>query len=437
MTSRLLILISFLSLTASLNAKSNSPKDNYAYIRGVEASNEGKYEDAMDWLNKEISDHPNNGYAFFYISGLNSLLKEYGKALTAIDNAIKNIPKKDKEWKAAAFASRSDIYTALGDTLKALNDLTQAVQTDPTNPKLFNARAQLNYELKNYDLSDADYQKMIDLDQGDVMGYMGIGRNAKVQERWDDAIRQFNQVIKLSPDYSSGYSFRADAYIGLQKWAEATDDILKALDIDGDDKAFYLMKTLPSDASKLLISKLKIQMAKQPTNRYWPFCIAIIASTNDDFEEAISYYEKANTMDANSVFLEQISKCYLRKGDFERALDYADKTLAMSPEDYDVIELKANILSGMGRFEECLIERDRYISKYPEYPIAYLTRADDLLSARRFNDAIEDYNTAIVLAPSFAEYPYLLMRRGDAYRFTGDNIKRLSLIHIAEPTRPL
>ena len=46
------------------------------------------------------------------------------------------------------------------------------------------------------------------------MGYMGIGRNANAQERWDDAINQFDFVIKLAPDYSSAYSFRADAYIG-------------------------------------------------------------------------------------------------------------------------------------------------------------------------------------------------------------------------------
>ena len=39
------------------------------------------------------------------------------------------------------------------------------------------------------------------------MGHMGIGRNANAQERWDDAINQFDFVIKLAPDYSSGYSF--------------------------------------------------------------------------------------------------------------------------------------------------------------------------------------------------------------------------------------
>lgn len=260
---------------------------------------------------------------------------------------------------------------------------------------------------------------MINLDQGDVMGYMGIGRNANAQERWDDAINQFDFVIKLAPDYSSGYSFRADAYIGKKMWKEATDDIIKALDIDGDNKAFYLMQTLPKEASDLLKSKLKIQMTKQSTNRYWPYCLAVLANSNNDYDESISYYKKANTLDANSLFLENIAKCYVSKEDYINALDYAERALSMSPEDYDVIDLKADILSRLGRYKECLVERDRYVAQYPEYPVAYLSRADDLLSARRFNEAIEDYNTATVLAPTLAEYPYLLMRRGDAYRFIG------------------
>ena len=179
------------------------------------------------------------------------------------------------------------------------------------------------------------------------------------------------------------------------------------------------MQTLPKDASELLKSKLKIQMTKQSTNRYWPYCLAVLANSNNDFDESISYYQKANALDANSLFLENIAKCYMNKEDYISALDYAERALSMSPEDFDVIDLKADILSRLGKYDECLIERDRYVAQYPEYPVAYLSRADDLLSARRFNEAIEDYNTAIVLAPSLAEYPYLLMRRGDAFRFIG------------------
>lgn len=416
----IIVLISFLFCNGLTSvAKTNSQPDSYAYNRGVEAYNEEKYAEALDWFNRELSEHPDNGYAYVYLTILRYVNQEYGKALSAVDNALKRLPKKDKEWRSNTIATRARIYSAMGDTIKAMKDLSEAIQIVPNNAEFYNSRAQLNYELKNYALSDADYQKMINMDQGDVMGYMGIGRNANVQERWDDAINQFNQVIKLAPDYSSGYSFRADAYIGQEKWSEATDDLVRALDIDGDYKAFYLMQRLPQEASNILKSKLKIQMTKQPTNRYWPYCLAIIADANNEYNEAISFYEKANNLDPNSLFLEKISKCYVYQRDYAKALNYADRALAMNPDDYDVVDLKADILSRMGRYEECIIERDKYVAKYPEYPVAYLSRADDLLSARRFNDAIEDYNTAIVLAPSLAEYPYLLMRRGDAFRLTG------------------
>lgn len=416
----ILSVITMLWMAIAASAKSTSSQpDTYAYTRGVEAYNEEKYQDALDWFNKELSDHPDNGYAYVYISVLRYGNQEYGKALSAIDNALKRLPKKDKEWRSLAFASRAEVYAAMNDTIKAIDDLSEAIKIDSDNPKFYNSRAQLYYEQKNYALSDADYKAMIKLDQGDVMGYMGVGRNANAEERWDDAISQFDYVIKLAPDYSSGYSFRADAYIGQKKWNEATDDIVKALDIDGDNKAFYLMQNLPNEASGLLKSKLKIQIAKQPTNRYWPYCLATMYNSDNEYDDAISYYEKANALDANSLFMENIAKCYIGKKNYTKALDYADRALAMNPEDYDVVDLKADILSRMGKFNECLIERDKYVAKYPEYPIAYLSRADDFLSARKFESAIDDYNTAVVLAPTLSDNTYLLMRRGDAYRFIG------------------
>lgn len=422
MKQKFVVLVFFFASAMSLWAKSeNKQPDTYAYTRGVEAYNEEKYADALDWFNRELSEHPDNGYAYIYISALRYGNDEYGKALSAINQAIKKLPKKDKEYTAVAYGTRAGIYLTMEDTISALRDYDMAVKLEPKNKKHYDRRAQVYYEQGKYDLADADYQQMIILDPGDVIGYMGIGRNANAQKRWDDAIKQLDYVIKLAPDYSSGYSFRAEAYIGQEKWNEATDDIITASDIDGNYEAFNLMQRLPIEASNLLKSKLKIQMTKQPTNWYWPYCLAILTYANNQYDEAISFFEKAHSLDANSLFLEKISECYVYKHDYIKALDYANRALAMSPEDYGVVALKADILSHLGRYDECLIERDKYVAKYPEYPISYFSRADDLLNARRFSDAIEDYNTVIVLAPSLEEYPYLLMRRGDAFRLLGKN----------------
>lgn len=119
--------------------------------------------------------------------------------------------------------------------------------------KLIWKRAELYYRLGDYDLSDKDYDKIIKLDEGYITAYMGIGRNKSEQGLYDDAIKTFDYVIKLANDYSSAYSFRAECQIKKHNYNLAIDDILKALSIDGDDKAFYLMVEL---AQKIIANYL-------------------------------------------------------------------------------------------------------------------------------------------------------------------------------------
>lgn len=405
-------------VVALAKSKSLQP-DTYAYTRGVEAYNEANYADAIDWFERELSEHPDNGYAYMYISTIRYDNHEYGLSLSAINEAIKRLPKKDKAWRSQALLHRSAIYTTTGDTVKAYDDLSQAIKIDPTNSDLYSTRAQLYYEQSKYEPADADYRKMIDMEPGNVVGYMGLGRNAHAQGRWDEAIARYTYVTKMEPDYSSGFSYRAETYIAMERWPEAADDIIKALDIDADNKAFRLISVFPKDGYDILKSKFKIQMTKEPTEAAWPYYIAIVADSNNEYDEAITYYEKANTIDANFRLLEYIARCYVSKKEYTRALDYVERALAMDPEDDDLIGLKADILSYLGRFDECLVERDRYVAKNPELAYSYYSRADDRMSARRYDEAIEDYNTVTVIIPSFVNNPYILMRRGDAYRLTG------------------
>lgn len=71
-------------------------------------------------------------------------------------------------------------------------------------------------------------------------------------------------MTRLASDYSSGYSFRAESYFGLQQYDKAIDDVIKALDIDGDNKAFHLMQQVADSAMIPLVAKLKVQSAKIP-----------------------------------------------------------------------------------------------------------------------------------------------------------------------------
>ena len=110
-------------------------------------------------------------------------------------------------------------------------------------------------------------------------------------------------------DYSSAYAFRAEAYIGKEKWAEATDDIIKVLSIDGNNKAFSLMQSLEEPALGMLVTKMKIQMTKSPNNAYWPYCIGVLHEDKEEYEAAIHFYEEANRKDADDINLCRIAQC--------------------------------------------------------------------------------------------------------------------------------
>lgn len=103
-------------------------------------------------------------------------------ALTAADLAIEHIPRKDKQYKAFAYIVRAAVYVELGENEKALADFTSAIKETPDDVNVYEKRANLYYYMEKYDWADKDYQTIISIAPGNVMGYMGIGRNANAEK---------------------------------------------------------------------------------------------------------------------------------------------------------------------------------------------------------------------------------------------------------------
>lgn len=96
------IIMLFVSFTIGFAQNSIKRPDSYNYSRGVEAIQKNNTEEALEYLNKELSENPKNGYAFAWIGVVRVYQTEYGRALTTINNALKHLPKKDKEYMSFA-----------------------------------------------------------------------------------------------------------------------------------------------------------------------------------------------------------------------------------------------------------------------------------------------------------------------------------------------
>lgn len=408
----LLALLLLVLFGAQLSAQNVKRPESYNYLRGVEALENEKSEEALEYFNKDVKENPKNGYSYTWIAVIRLHAEEYGRALTAADLAVKHIPKKDAEYVVLAYNTRASVYLNLEDTVKALADYATAIKLHPEASDLYENRGDVYYEQERYDLADADYKKLVELSPGETIGYMGLGRNANAQERWDDAIKQFDYVTKLDAEYSQGYSFRAEAYMGKEKWAEATDDIVKSLDLSWDRKALYLISQLKEPAQTLLISKLKVQMAKSPNEAKWPYFIAQIYEKDKQYAKAIEYYTAANERDASDSFHHRIAICQTQLGRYEAALQSIDQALNMDSTDYNYLALKADIYYSLGDSRRAISTWDEIIAAVPDEGIAYHRRGWYKRLVGDLDGAIEDYTMAIVLDPEDASS---YESRGNAY----------------------
>ena len=395
-----------------VNAQSVKRPESYNYQRGLEAMQDEKRQEALDFFNKDLKENPKNGYSYSWIAMLRGQNEEYGRALTAADLAIKYLPRKDAEYVIFAYTTRAGVYLHLGDTVKAMTDYDMAIKVKPDEGDLYEKRAQIYFEQERYDLAAADYHKMIELNPGDVMGYMGLGRNANEQRNWTEAIKQFDYVTKLSSDYSSGYSFRAESYIGLEKWNEATDDIVSALALEWDRKAMYLATTLKEPAFTMLVSKMKIQSVKSPNEARWPYVMGTMYQHEKQYKKAVEAYEEANKRNASPAILRWVAHCYSEMGLYENALNSIDQALNMDSTDLVNLERKANILYEMGNAKSAIDVYTQVLNTQPEYAFGYYRRGWFKELTGDFDGAIEDLSICVVLDP---EESYAFETRGDIY----------------------
>lgn len=416
--SLVVILMAAIICSVQICAKSTGGKNSYNYTRAEEEMRKGNDADAMTYLEKEMEENPGNGYAHMLIAVIQANAGNYGEAMTAVNKAIARLPKKDKEARADVLGTRANLYLVARDTVQGVRDFKEALRLDPDHWDILKAMAQLLYEMKNYAEADELYNHMVALNPMDVMGNMGLGRNATASGRYDEAVRQFSAVISVHDDYFSAYSFRGEAYLKQEKYREAADDVIKAITIENDMKAYHHLLEFPKEQLPLLVTKLKGEAVRNPHEAQWQYLIALLYHTNRNYSEAIEVLRKAFDIDAHPTFLEMTADCQQELGQYSRALASLGQAMQMRPDDTDLIARKADILGESGDIDGAIRGWTEYIDKCPDFSYGYYRRGFFKDNAGLTDSALEDYEMSLMLDPELA-YSYLgkgdmLMRKGEA-----------------------
>ncbi len=412
----LLVAAAIMCCTMSF-AKTPQRPESYNYQRGIELLNSDQIDEGIKFLEKELDQNPKNGYADAWLAVAYAEKDEMGIALHFLEEAIKHLPKSDKYYRAWAHSVKGHFYLEMSDTTQAISCFTQAIKIEPQNEEWYEYRGFLYRDMKQWDKSDSDFRQYLKLTNDLTRGYIYLGRNLFLQERYEEALEQYQYAHKLA-ERAFTYSAMAEVEVKLGNYEAAANHIIESLKMEpGEDKCMEII-TNSKDAAfiELLLQKSHAQALANPNAIDWYFYTMHIQRAQKDYEGAIRSCQKLQTISPDVFFDDFMADLYGDMGDWNNALKFRNKTLESDSTNVKFRYLRAYIYSEMDSIAQVYSDIDYLLKLYPDEANFYFARASFNLFLQNYENAIEDYNNGMAFEDSNDWERYM---RGRCYEANG------------------
>lgn len=170
--------------------------------KGKELMKEGKFREALPFLNKSI-ERDNSNYEALNARGVVYYeLKEFQNALLDYEQALKVKPDFYRPY-----YNRAMLKVAQNDADGALKDYAEAVRLDDKNAEVYVNRGQLLAAMGQADGALNDFDKAISLDAKNALAYYNKGNIVFQRGDFKTAITLFENAVKN--DHKYGKAFHA------------------------------------------------------------------------------------------------------------------------------------------------------------------------------------------------------------------------------------
>jgi Tfp pilus assembly protein PilF len=164
-------------------------------------------------------------------------------------------------------------------------------------------------------------------DNPDWMRWNNVGIGYLDSLQYEDAIRAFEQVVKLRPDYKDGYINVGVTYIEWEKYTEARGPLEEALTIHPDDaRALYYLALVERRQrhTEAEVADLEKVVAQYPQSRDARRELGISYYQQHRSDEALAQFKALQAIDPDDLAAHyNLSILYRRKGMKDKAAEEA------------------------------------------------------------------------------------------------------------------
>lgn len=366
----------------------NNPDDDWSFfIKAFIFSRMKKYEEALVEINKAIHFHQH--YYYYDMRGkINNSLYREKEALN--DYSISIGMKED----TSNYNNRGELYLNMDEFQLARQDFQRAVELDDTNAEAWLNLGKALNRLDLYETSISAYNTAIKLEPDNDFSYFLISIPLKYLKNYKESLKNLNKAIEMDPEYSDYYRKRGNLYFD---WAEENTNSGNT-DLD-TEFAFYANQKKTESQIFLAERDFKKAIELDDENILAYRALLKLYNYQDNYKKQAEVLEKLEKADPDdkSVFAER-GYAEMELGNDERAIFYFDKYLEYEPDSAEAYSNRGICYEHLERYGEAMADCNKAVELLP-CEITYVNRGTVKVSWLGDKAAIEDYNEAIKLFP--------------------------------------